>query len=71
VYQQCITDGRNGLLATTADEWEAALSGLVEQEEYRRHLAATLKADVLNKWCLKKNYRRWPEAWRRIAEGVQ
>jgi glycosyltransferase involved in cell wall biosynthesis len=69
VYQQCITDGRNGLLATTAEEWEAALSSLVEQEERRRHLAATLKADVLARWSLKKNYRRWPEAWQRIVEG--
>lgn len=69
VYRQCIDDGRNGLLASTADEWEAALSSLVEHEERRRHLAAMLKADVLAKWSLKTNYRRWPEAWQRIVEG--
>lgn len=68
VYGQCVEDGRSGYLATTADEWEAALSVLVENPHARRGLAAGLEADVLEKWSLKRNYWRWPAAWRRLAE---
>jgi hypothetical protein len=68
VYDQYIQPWRNGLLASTADEWEAHLSVLVEQEHTRRLFAHMLKADVLDKWSLKKGYRRWPEAWRRLIE---
>jgi glycosyltransferase involved in cell wall biosynthesis len=68
VYGHSITDAVNGYLALDADSWEEALSGLVANADLRRNLAARLKADVLEKWSLKKNYRRWPEAWRRLIE---
>lgn len=69
VYRQCIEPAGNGYLATTADEWEQHLSFLVEHEEGRRHLADTLKADVLEQWSLRKNYWRWPAAWTRLWRG--
>lgn len=69
VYGQCIEPGENGLLAVTADEWEFHLSRLVEQADYRQELAAALKRDVLAQWTLEKQYRRWPEAWRRLTEA--
>ena len=68
VYGQCITDGLNGHLATTADQWEEYLSHYVELEDERYYTAGSLKRDVLEKWSLKKNYWRWPAAWRRLIE---
>jgi glycosyltransferase involved in cell wall biosynthesis len=68
VYSHSIADAVNGYLCLDADQWEEALSYLVESEDLRRNLAARLKADVLEKWSLRRNYRRWPEAWRRLIE---
>jgi glycosyltransferase involved in cell wall biosynthesis len=68
IYSQFIEPNLNGFLCETADQWERALAVLVEHEDERRHLAANLKRDVLEKWSLRKNYRRWPEAWRRLVE---
>lgn len=69
VYGQCIRDRENGFLATTADEWEERLAMLVEMDALRRKLAEDLKRDVLAQWTLERQYRRWPEAWRRLMEG--
>jgi glycosyltransferase involved in cell wall biosynthesis len=68
VYGACIRHGRNGHIATTADEWEYSLSTYVEHEPTRRHHAAQLKEAVLEQWSLRKNYWRWPMAWRRLVE---
>jgi glycosyltransferase involved in cell wall biosynthesis len=68
IYQQFIDHARNGYLANSVDEWEDYLSRLVECETDRREMAENLKRDVLEKWSLRKNYRRWPEAWRRLIE---
>lgn len=69
VYGQCIDGGRSGFVAQTADEWEEALAILVRDAGIRQSMAADLKADVLEKWSLKKQYWRWPAAWRRLVEG--
>ena len=69
VYKQCIDDERTGLLATTADEWENALCYLIEMQCVREIMAANLKRDVLEKWSLRKNFRRWPDAWRKLWSG--
>jgi glycosyltransferase involved in cell wall biosynthesis len=70
VYGRVVEHGRSGLVCQTADEWEEALSSLVEDEERRRAMADALAADVLAKWSMKKNYWRWPAAWRRLREGA-
>lgn len=69
VYKQCLSDRETGFLATTADEWEVALSHLVENEDERRYSAGALKRDVLAWWSLRKNLWRWPHSWRRLVEG--
>lgn len=68
VYGHAVTEWKNGLIAEGAHEWEEHLAMLVEDERARRTLAANLKADVLEKWSLRKNYWRWPAAWRRLIE---
>jgi glycosyltransferase involved in cell wall biosynthesis len=68
VYQHSITDGENGFLAQYDAEWESRLAYLIENEDARRASADALKRDVLEKWSLRKQYRRWPEGWRRLIE---
>jgi hypothetical protein len=61
-----IEPARNGYLASTADEWEHALSVLLELEEARRSMALTLERDVRRRWSLEANLWRWPAAWNRL-----
>jgi glycosyltransferase involved in cell wall biosynthesis len=70
VYRHCIEDGANGYLCLDADQWEEALSFLIESEALRRNLASRLRADVLTKWSLQKNLWRWPQAWSRLVDGT-
>jgi hypothetical protein len=69
VYGRVIEPARNGYLASTADEWEYALTVLLELEEARRSMALTLERDVRRRWSLEANVWRWPAAWNRLWRG--
>lgn len=69
VYGKVIGDGENGLLASDAADWEAHLAFLVQHADAREALSEALKADVLARWSLRKNYWRWPAAWHRLMGG--
>jgi glycosyltransferase involved in cell wall biosynthesis len=70
VYRHSIEDKVSGLLCTTADEWEEALSILVERPGIREMLAAVLKRDVMTHWALRPNAWRWPAAWERLCAAA-
>jgi glycosyltransferase involved in cell wall biosynthesis len=70
VYRFCVRHGETGLLASTANEWEAMLALLLEREGDRRELAANLKGEVLARWALKRHYWKWPAAWNRLWRGT-
>ena len=63
LYREIIRDGDTGLLAETADEWEAALARLVEDAALRRALARRLGREVESKYSLQSFAWRWLEAW--------
>lgn len=71
LYSQDVADGFTGRLATTADEWEAALLELLDDEEQRRYLAANMATRVEQRHGLDEQLWRWPAAWRAIVEGKQ
>ena len=66
VYRHVIRHHHNGLLAERVEEWEHALTRLLEDEALRILFAEQLKAEVLWTWSLKANYWRWPAAWHRL-----
>jgi len=70
VYGKAVRDCVTGLLASTADEWEQALAGLVENEPVRTMFARHLERDVLERWSLKQHYWKWPAAWQRLMEAA-
>jgi len=70
VYGKVVREPETGYLARDADEWDGALSLLVEQEGERLAAADALRDDVLERWSLKANYWRWPAAWRRLMEAA-
>jgi glycosyltransferase involved in cell wall biosynthesis len=67
VYGDLIEDGEDGLLASDADEWEAGLSWLIEDDGMRGHLAEALAFKVARDHSLEQGLWRWPLAWREIV----
>jgi glycosyltransferase involved in cell wall biosynthesis len=49
-YREAIEPGRNGLLASTQEEWVAALRVLVSDPAQRRRLGARAQRDALLQW---------------------
>jgi glycosyltransferase involved in cell wall biosynthesis len=67
LYGEVIDDGTTGRLATTADDWEAALADLIERPALRAILAGRLLRVVEKQHALERNLWRWPAAWSTIA----
>lgn len=67
VYRTLIEPGETGYLCETADEWEAALSALIESESRRRIMARRLLRKVERQHSLSVNAWRWPAAWSSIV----
>ena len=70
LYGDLIRDGENGLLATTADEWEDALARLVADAALRARLAGALTAVVDRDWALDRHAPRWLAAWADLRAAV-
>lgn len=71
LYGDVIERGSSGLLAETADEWEAHLAVLVERPSYRALLAGRLKRTVEREHALAVNVHRWPAAWSVIQDSAR
>lgn len=67
LYGEVIEHERNGLLATTADEWEHALSRLIEDEELRLSINRELQGKIEREYSLDVNLHRWPVAMQAIV----
>jgi len=52
VNKEIIKDGVNGYLASTLDDWNVALRGLIQNGELRRKMGAAGRVDVEQKYCL-------------------
>jgi glycosyltransferase involved in cell wall biosynthesis len=71
LYRQAVTDGVDGLLAETADEWEAALVRLIDSPEERRRLRKAQRRRVATEHSLDNNLWRWPAAWTQIINDFR
>lgn len=70
-YEHVVRHGENGFLAAGLDEWEAALTALIEQPELRRRLGRAAQDTVRADWLLSNNYARWQAAYTEIARQGQ
>lgn len=68
LYREVIRDNDTGYLAETADEWEAALSRLVEDGRLRRALARRLGRVVERNYSLQLHATRWLSAWQGLLD---
>ena len=71
VYGREMRDRLDGLQATTADEWEAALARLVEDAPFRAGLARSWARRVVERYSLQANLWRWPAAWQSIVSQTR
>lgn len=69
VYREFFGDHRDGYICESADDWEAALTTLVENLDVRADLADRLFARVQRDHTLGLNANRWPTAWAQIVEA--
>lgn len=68
LYRDIVRDGDTGYLATTADEWYAALDALVASPATRRALGRRLRRRVERDWALERHAGRWIGAWSRLVD---
>jgi glycosyltransferase involved in cell wall biosynthesis len=71
LYGQLVEDGKTGRLAATVDEWESALSDLIERPALRLMLARRLLRVVEREHALERNLWRWPQAWSTIESDTR
>jgi len=68
LYHSIIRHNDTGLIANTADEWEAGLSRLVEDARYRGVLARRLRRVVVEQHNLQVSAHRWVDAFAWLLE---
>jgi glycosyltransferase involved in cell wall biosynthesis len=71
LYSSIITDSESGYLCETADEWEDALTVLIERAALRSMMNRRLMKTVEKRHTLAGNLHRWPAAWQTIAETAR
>lgn len=71
LYGPYVTDGQDGLVAETAQEWEDALSRLIEDQQLRRDLWRNQRRRIAQQHSLEKNWWRWLDAWNVAVESFR
>lgn len=54
-YETFIEDGTDGLLAGSPDEWEKALTSLIDDPRLRKHVAMNAQSKIRDEWLLSRN----------------
>jgi glycosyltransferase involved in cell wall biosynthesis len=69
-YEEVITHGHDGLLASSLDEWTDCLIQLVENDELRFQIATNAQATIRENWLLSQNAFRWEETFQSAIDIV-
>jgi glycosyltransferase involved in cell wall biosynthesis len=62
-YESVVTEGLDGLLVTTLEEWESALCQLIDDPDARMRLGQAAQNTVRQKWLLSEHAAAWPQAF--------
>jgi glycosyltransferase involved in cell wall biosynthesis len=71
LYEQAVTDEEDGLIASTAAEWEAALIRLIDDAGLRRRLHRAQRRRVATEHSLSHHVLEWPRAWQQIIDSFR
>ncbi|MFZ3070595.1 MAG: rhamnan synthesis F family protein [Anaerolineaceae bacterium] len=69
-YEGVITDGYDGLLASSQEEWLTALTRLIEDGNLRKTLANNAQQTVREKWLLTRNIHNWQDIFGRLEKPI-
>ncbi len=67
-FSELVEHRQNGVLATTSEEWEAALNELTGSPELRQRLAASAQETVRQGWLLSQNAHLWSDLLEKAGE---
>ncbi len=67
-FEQMITHGQDGLLASSPEEWLECLTQLIQSPELRSQLAHGAQETIRSKWLLSQNAYRWRDVYTQIAQ---
>jgi glycosyltransferase involved in cell wall biosynthesis len=70
VQAEFVRDGQVGFLATTAEEWVAAVRRLAGDPELRRRLGAAGRRQAETGYSVEAGAAKWAAALRRLAEPL-
>lgn len=62
-YASQITDGVNGFLASSPDEWREKICRLIEDSQLRQEVGAAAQDSVRRHWLLRDHAQEWVEAY--------
>jgi glycosyltransferase involved in cell wall biosynthesis len=62
-YGTVITQGENGFLASTSEEWLDCLTQLIESPDLRQSIATKARADIQSNWLLSDHASLWVSAY--------
>jgi glycosyltransferase involved in cell wall biosynthesis len=68
-YNEIISNGKNGFLATASRDWEEQLERLIEDDDFRARMAGNAQDLVKQKWMLSQNSFRWQETYQQVQES--
>jgi glycosyltransferase involved in cell wall biosynthesis len=69
-FREAITDGHNGILATTPDEWSRAIEGLLDDADARARVGERARRDALLGWSPHLQGERYLAILERVRERV-
>ena len=69
-YEDVVTHGHDGLLASSLDEWTDCLIQLIENDELRFQLATNAQATIRKNWLLSQNAFRWEETFQSTINTI-
>ena len=62
-YKSVITDGENGLLAATLEDWDKCLRKLINSPDLRYKIATNAQETLRRDWLLSAKYQQWLETY--------
>ena len=67
-YENAVQHGTTGFLASNLEEWETALTSLIEDRELRFRIGVQAQAEVRARWLLSQNVENWAKIYRQLAQ---
>lgn len=67
-YQSIVSDGQNGFLASTAEEWHQKLTLLIEDDEKRHQMAMAAQATLQSQWLMSNHAHEWQDFYTAICQ---